>query len=45
MFDPAGILGRVYWSLVLPLHQLVFEGMLRGIKKQAEHSPHPLIPG
>ena len=31
IYEPAGLLGRVYWYLVYPLHQLVFAGMLRGI--------------
>lgn len=30
-FDPRGVLGRAYWYLVYPLHQLVFGGMVRGI--------------
>jgi uncharacterized protein YbjT (DUF2867 family) len=30
-FDPVGVLGRVYWYAVFPLHQLVFGGMLNGI--------------
>ena len=30
-FDPVGLLGRAYWYCVYPLHQLVFNGMLRGI--------------
>lgn len=30
-FLPKGLLGILYWKLVTPLHNLVFEGMLRGI--------------
>jgi hypothetical protein len=30
-FDARGVLGRAYWYLVYPLHQIVFAGMLRGI--------------
>ncbi len=30
-FDARGVLGRAYWYLVYPLHQVVFAGMLRGI--------------
>ena len=33
MFDPAGLSGLVYWSLLYPAHQVVFSGMLRGIAK------------
>jgi uncharacterized protein YbjT (DUF2867 family)/tryptophan-rich sensory protein len=31
VFDPVGLAGLAYWSLVYPLHQLVFAGMLRGV--------------
>jgi uncharacterized protein YbjT (DUF2867 family) len=34
-FDPVGVLGRAYWYSVYPLHQVVFEGMLRGIARRA----------
>ncbi len=34
IFDPLGLLGLTYWYLVWPVHQLVFSGMLRGIKKR-----------
>ncbi len=30
-FDALGVLGRIYWYSVLPLHHFVFGGMLRGI--------------
>ena len=35
-FRPHGLIGLLYWYLVLPLHELVFGGMLRGIRKTAE---------
>lgn len=35
-FRPKGILGIAYWYSVLPLHHLVFAGMLKGIKRAAE---------
>jgi len=35
-FRPKGILGILYWYSVLPLHNVVFGGLLRGIKRQAE---------
>jgi hypothetical protein len=35
-FDPVGIAGRAYWYLLLPVHHLVFKGMLRGIARAAE---------
>lgn len=34
-FDPRGLLGRAYWYAVYPLHQFVFDGMLRGIAAAA----------
>jgi uncharacterized protein YbjT (DUF2867 family) len=37
-FDPRGLLGRAYWYLVYPLHQVVFAGMLRGIAHSDEKS-------
>jgi uncharacterized protein YbjT (DUF2867 family) len=35
-FRPRGIVGIAYWYCVLPLHNLVFGGMLRGIQRVAE---------
>ena len=35
IFDPVGILGRLYWYSLYPLHQFVFAGMLRGIARAA----------
>lgn len=32
-FRPRGLLGLLYWYSVLPLHNLVFTGMLRGIAR------------
>lgn len=34
-FDPAGLLGQVYWYALYPLHRLVFAGMLAGIARAA----------
>ena len=31
IFDPVGLSGLAYWYAVYPLHQLLFDGMLRGI--------------
>lgn len=36
-FRPRGLLGILYWYLVLPLHGIVFRGMLRGIVRSALH--------
>lgn len=35
-FIPKGLLGLAYWYAVLPLHGLVFRGMLAGIRREAE---------
>jgi len=35
-FRPQGLLGLLYWFAVLPFHNLVFSGMLRGIAKAAD---------
>ena len=35
-FDPRGIVGRAYWYAVLPIHSLLFRGMLRRIAERAE---------
>jgi hypothetical protein len=40
-FDPVGLMGRSYWYFVYPLHQLVFDGMLRGIAAVASR-PGPI---
>jgi len=41
IFDPVGLLGRMYWYALYPLHQLVFAGMVRGIadKTLPAHEP------
>lgn len=31
LYEPRGLIGRAYWYLIYPFHQLVFAGMLRGI--------------
>jgi lipocalin/uncharacterized protein YbjT (DUF2867 family)/ligand-binding SRPBCC domain-containing protein len=34
-FDPRGVAGRLYWYAVLPLHALIFRGLLRRIARRA----------
>ena len=36
LFDPVGLRGLAYWTLVYPLHALVFRDMIRGIAREAE---------
>jgi uncharacterized protein YbjT (DUF2867 family) len=31
LYDPVGLVGRLYWYAVYPLHAIVFRGMIRGI--------------
>jgi lipocalin/uncharacterized protein YbjT (DUF2867 family)/ligand-binding SRPBCC domain-containing protein len=40
-FDPKGIAGRLYWYAVLPLHALVFRGLLRRIACRAVRDTAP----
>jgi uncharacterized protein YbjT (DUF2867 family) len=35
-FVPRGLLGLAYWYAVLPLHHIVFRGMIEGIRREAE---------
>jgi uncharacterized protein YbjT (DUF2867 family) len=40
-FDPRGVLGRAYWYAVLPIHGLMFRGMLARIAERAERGDRP----
>ncbi len=33
-FDPRGVLGRLYWYAMLPVHRLMFRGMLDRIARR-----------
>lgn len=35
IFDPVGLLGRLYWYSIWPFHGFVFKGMIRGIARAA----------
>jgi len=35
IFDPLGLQGLAYWYALYPLHQVVFAGMLKGIRRAA----------
>jgi uncharacterized protein YbjT (DUF2867 family) len=39
-FEPRGLAGEIYWWALYPIHQLIFLGMVRAIKKQAEAYAH-----
>jgi uncharacterized protein YbjT (DUF2867 family) len=38
IFDPLGLLGRIYWWVLYPAHRLLFGGMLRQIARRARLS-------
>jgi uncharacterized protein YbjT (DUF2867 family) len=33
-FDPRGVLGRAYWYFMIPIHNLMLRGMLKGIVRR-----------
>ena len=37
-FAPRGLSGFLYWALLGPLHQLVFRGLIKAIKRRSEAS-------
>jgi uncharacterized protein YbjT (DUF2867 family) len=39
LFQPRGLFGLLYWWSVVPLHGIVFSGMLRGIQREALRQP------
>lgn len=42
IFDPRGVAGRLYWYGVLPLHAVVFRGLLHRIAQRAQrHAASP----
>ena len=44
-FKPRGLFGIAYWYVLIPLHGIVFSGMLNGIRRAAEmNSPSPPQP-
>jgi hypothetical protein len=44
LFKPRGLLGLLYWYAVKPFHAIVFSGMLRGIRREAESLSRPTAP-
>ena len=40
-FDPRGLLGRIYWYAVLPVHALLFRGLLRRIAQLGAEGDRP----
>ncbi len=35
-FEPRGLAGELYWSLLYPIHVLIFRGMVKAIARQSE---------
>ena len=35
LFKPVGLFGLLYWYAVVPLHHIVFSGMILGIQREA----------
>lgn len=40
-FHPSGVVGLAYWYALLPVHNVIFNGMPRAIAKRAEQSGTP----
>jgi uncharacterized protein YbjT (DUF2867 family) len=38
-FDPVGLAGLLYWYVLLPVHAVIFRGMLRSIARRAAAAP------
>ena len=36
-YQPNGIFGVIYWYITLPLHNFIFEGLIRQIEKSCEY--------
>ncbi len=36
VFEPIGLSGLLYWYMLLPVHTMIFGGMLRRIAKRAQ---------
>jgi hypothetical protein len=40
-FDPCGLMGRAYWYAILPVHNLIFGGLLDRIARRADAAHKP----
>jgi hypothetical protein len=41
-FAPKGLLGFIYWYALLPVHRVVFDGLVRRVTELAEHASAPI---
>jgi uncharacterized protein YbjT (DUF2867 family) len=39
VFEPVGLFGLMYWYVLLPVHVLIFGGMLRAVARLAQRGP------
>ncbi len=39
LFEPAGLLGLIYWYCLYPIHLIIWSGMLREIARRAGTPP------
>ena len=44
-FDPRGWMGRAYWYAILPVHALIFRGLLRQVARRARTRDRADAPG
>lgn len=44
VFDPVGVLGRLYWYGIWPVHAAVFRGMVRAIAREAVRGDGRAVP-
>lgn len=40
VFDPAGVVGLVYWYLLYPVHRTIFQAMLHGLNRSTHSGPN-----
>jgi uncharacterized protein YbjT (DUF2867 family) len=45
VFDPSGLAGLAYWTLLYPIHREVFKRMLQGIHREMQSCPGSRLPG
>jgi hypothetical protein len=48
VFEPVGLSGLIYWYALLPVHVVIFGGMLRAIARRAaegDADPHRVAAG
>ena len=41
LFDPRGLAGRLYWLATIPIHAMLFRGLLRNIGRRGQRMSTP----